>query len=70
MDAVTDNEAKFVGGRRLENFDPEELLGAINIGFTPSSVRVFFTPSVHFDFKALQVIERPAESSFVVEHHG
>lgn len=70
VDTVADDEAKFIGGRRLENFDPKELLGAINIGFTPSSVRAFFSPSVQFGFKALQVVERSAEPPFVVEGHG
>ncbi len=70
MKTVTNDKTQFGGGRWLEDFDPKELLSAINLGFGPSSARVFFKPSVHYGLKALQVIERPAEPSFVVEGHG
>lgn len=70
MEAVSNHEAEFVGGRWLEDFGPKELLGAISIGFTPSSVRAFFEPKIHFGFKALQVVDRPAEPPFVVEGQG
>lgn len=59
VDAVTDDEAEFGGGRLLENLDPKDLLGAINIGFGPSSVRAFFAPGFQFGFKAVQVVNRP-----------
>lgn len=68
VEAVSDNKAKF-GGRRVEHFDPKDLLGAINIGFGPSSVRTFFDPGSYFGFKAVQMIERSVESPFMVEGH-
>lgn len=59
LEAISNDEAEFGGRRRLEDFDPKELLGAINIGFFPSSVRVSFAPGVHFLFKSVQVVDRP-----------
>lgn len=69
VDAVPDDEAEF-DGRWVEHFDPCELVEVINIEIRPSSVRVFFLPGSHFGLKALQVIERPVQSSFVVERHA
>jgi hypothetical protein len=69
MEAVSNDEAKF-GGRRVEHFNPYDLLAAINIGFGPIAVRAFFEPSVRFGFKAVQVVERSLEPPFVVEGHG
>jgi hypothetical protein len=69
VEAVSDNKAKF-GGRRVGHFNPYDLLGVVNIGFTPSSVRAFFDPGSDFGFKAVQVIERSLEPPFVVESHG
>ena len=69
MEAVSDNKAKS-GGRRVEHRDAQDLLGAINVGFGPCSVRAFFDPGSNFGFEAIQVIERPLEPPFVVESHG
>lgn len=69
VDTVTDDETQFGSRRGLKHFNPKELLGAINIGFGPSSVRVFLAPNAQFGFKALQVVERSVEPSFVVETH-
>src|SRR5215208_7813162 len=68
VEAVSDNKAKF-GRRRAEHFDAQDLLGAINIGFGPSSVRAFFDPGCNFGFKVVQVVERSLEPPFVMEGH-
>lgn len=57
--AVSDDEAEFGGGWLLKDFDPKDLLAALNLGFRPNSIRAFFAPSVQFAFKTLQVVERP-----------
>jgi hypothetical protein len=59
VETVSNDETKLSSGRWLENFGPKELLGAIHLGFGPSSVRAFFEPKSYFGFKALQVIDRP-----------
>jgi hypothetical protein len=69
VEAVPDNEAK-VSWRRVEDFDPIELASAIGIVFGPRSIRAFFKPGVPFRFKAVQVIERPLQPSYMVESHG
>lgn len=40
LEAIADNEAEFGNGRRLEEFDPKDILRAIAIAFGPSSIRV------------------------------
>lgn len=67
--AVPDDEAK-VRRRLVEDFDEKELASAISIGFGPRSVRAFFKPGSPFRFKALQMVERPVDSSFMMERHG
>lgn len=69
VDAVANDETK-VGRRLVERFEPRELVAVINIEIRPSSVRAFLSPSSHFVLKALQVVERPAEPSFMVKRHG
>jgi hypothetical protein len=68
VDTVPDDEAEF-SGWRVEHFKPSELVEVINIEVRPSSVRAFISPGSHFGFKALQVVERPVQPSFVVEGH-
>jgi hypothetical protein len=58
LETVADDEAKLGNGRWLEEFDPEDILRAINIGFGVSAVRVTFAPSSQFCIKALQVVDR------------
>jgi hypothetical protein len=60
VDTVTDNQAKFGGGWWLEDFDPKNLLGAINVGFGPRSIWAFFAPDSQFGFKAVQVMKHSA----------
>jgi hypothetical protein len=69
VEAVANDQSK-LSGRSFKHFDPADLAAAINIAFGSSSVRAFFKPSGHFGFKALQMVERPIEPSFVVERHG
>lgn len=69
VETIANDEANFGGGRRLKDFDAKEFLGAISIGFAPSSVRVFLAPSVHFFVEAVQVVVRPVQPPLVVVGH-
>jgi len=69
VDTVPDDEAEF-DGRRVEHFEPRELVEGINIEVRPSSVRAFISPGSHFGFKAFQVLERPVEPPLVLEGHS
>jgi hypothetical protein len=59
LEAIADDEAEFGNWRRLEEFDPKDILCAVAVAFGPSSVRVSFAPGSQFRLKALQVVDCP-----------
>lgn len=53
LNTIADDEAEFGNGRRLEEFDPKDILRTIAVAFGPSLVGVSFASSSQFRIKAL-----------------
>ena len=68
VDAVPSDKSQ-TQGRGFEDLCPNERLAALGVEFGPSSVRAFFAPGSQLRFKALQMVDRPIEPSFMVEGH-